>query len=444
MKKIILGLFIIVTLLFTACSPEGYVQLAEKMGKMNNNIYGIKANMSDVNDATEVVNSSVSITTAENGDVTVTIDFTETAKIMNSVAKVKDSEQKTEALKEELSKPVVDETAKNAVEQQAAVKAALEAQAASLAADVQTIITSVETNENLTDGQKELLNTVKSTIESVQISDNPTKAELTTIAVLTEIANTVQIIATTEDLSTFVSEEGLTEEGLSVADTALSSLDTLKMVSEVANIDLLGDISLSSLMSSFGDTSRDLSPEVQQTLGGFATPINSIVKLFTDSETNQFDLAKFKITAFQARAVKSSYELLAVAYGTPSTVEDVDIILAKNIDHGLTMSDFFRYVIAVAIVTADEVSNGIVALQDFLNAEYEDLTNGNFENLELTEDFEALWNSIKDSFTVTDTTALRTLATLAVIMKDAEYTDLLYLNGNDGKISTFMSTILGE
>ena len=66
MKKILLGLLVIAMVLaLTACSQETYAKWAENMGKMGNNVYGIEANMADVDKATEAVSNSVSVTVDE-------------------------------------------------------------------------------------------------------------------------------------------------------------------------------------------------------------------------------------------------------------------------------------------------------------------------------------------------------------------------------------------
>ena len=79
MKKILLGLLVIaMALALTACSQETYSKLAENMGKMSENVYGIEANMADVDNATEAVSASVSI----KDDGSAEIDFTAAAKIM--------------------------------------------------------------------------------------------------------------------------------------------------------------------------------------------------------------------------------------------------------------------------------------------------------------------------------------------------------------------------
>ena len=258
MKKILLGLLVIaMALALTACSQETYSKLAENMGKMGENVYGIEANMSDVNNATETVSASVAVQKDESGNVSATIDFATAAKITESVSAIMDSEQKTEALKQELAKPVIAEIDTSSMneeekqqaeeqqkQQQQAVQAVLQEKADTLASQFNAIIEAQATaseTEKLTEEQVELITTVQEALSSITISDNPTMAEVTTVAVLSEMATTVQTVATS-DTSVYYGEEGLTEEGLAIADTALSSLDTLKVTSEVAGMDLLGDV----------------------------------------------------------------------------------------------------------------------------------------------------------------------------------------------------------
>ena len=125
MKKNLLGLLIIALAIgLTACSQEGYVKLAEKMGKMSENVYGIEANMSDVHNATGTVDSTVEITVGEDGKTSAVLKLDNAAQIMADVAKVKNSGQKTEALKTALSEPVVDPNDENAATGGAASSAA--------------------------------------------------------------------------------------------------------------------------------------------------------------------------------------------------------------------------------------------------------------------------------------------------------------------------------
>ncbi|MBR4120685.1 MAG: hypothetical protein IKT95_02895, partial [Spirochaetales bacterium] len=346
MKKILLGLLVIaMALALTACSQETYSKLAENMGKMGENVYGIEANMSDVNNATETVSASVAVQKDESGNVTgATIDFAAAAKITESVASIKDSEQKTEALKEELAKPVA-----ATAEEQTAIQTALQSQADTLAANFTAILNSQEA------------------LNSITISENPTMAELTTVAVLSEMAATVQTVATS-DTSTYYGDEGLTEQGLAVADSALSSLDTLKMTSEVAGMDLLGDVDIMALISSMNGGSKGINPEVLPYLAGFKTPIATIAGLVTNPTTKKFDEAKYNSLVAQAKAIKMSYDLLSAIYVKPATIADVDAVLAAKTNHGLIVDDLIRYLVSVIFVSIDK-AGGEKAFADFVNAE---------------------------------------------------------------------------
>ena len=450
MKKILLGLLVIaMALALTACSQETYSKLAENMGKMGENVYGIEANMSDVNNATETVSASVAVQKDESGNVTgATIDFAAAAKITESVASIKDSEQKTEALKEELAKPVA-----ATAEEQTAIQTALQSQADTLAANFTAILNSQEAlaeEEKLTAEQVELITTVQEALSSITISENPTMAELTTVAVLSEMAATVQTVATS-DTSTYYGEEGLTEQGLAVADSALSSLDTLKMTSEVAGMDLLGDVDIMALISSMSGGSKAINAEVLKYLAGFKAPIATIAKLVTNPETKQFDEKKYDSLVAQAKAIKMSYDLLSALYVKPATIADVDVVLAAKTNHGLVIDDLLRYIVALTFVSIDKVG-GEQALEEFVNTPgiYDALMDiehnaDALTNAETPDGFASIWNSLLASFMTQEGAltpyALRSLSTLSILLVDTGYRDLLYLGGNEGTISGYLSMI---
>ena len=450
MKKILLGLLVIaMALALTACSQETYSKLAENMGKMGNNVYGIEANMSDVNNATETVSASVAVQKNENGAVTgATIDFAAAAKITESVASIKDSEQKTEALKEELAKPVAE-----SAEEQAAIQTALQTQADTLAGQFNAIIEAQATaaeEDKLTEEQVELITTVQEALNSITISENPTMAELTTVAVLSEMAATVQTVATS-DTSTYVGDEGLTEAGMAVADSALASLDTLKMTSEVAGMDLLGDVDIMTLISSMTGGSKAINAEVLKYLAGFKAPIATIAKLVTNPETKQFDPDKYNSLVAQAKAIKMSYDLLSALYVKPATIADVDGVLAQKTNHGLIIDDLIRYIVALTFVSIDKVG-GKDALKEFVNTPgiYDALMDiehnaDALTSAETPDGFASIWNSLLASFMTQEGAltpyALRSLSTLSILLVDTGYRDLLYLGGNEGTISGYLSMI---
>ena len=458
MKKILLGLLVIaMALALTACSQETYSKLAENMGKMSENVYGIEANMADVDNATEAVSASVSI----KDDGSAEIDFTVAAKIMDSVASIKDSEQKTEALKTELAKPVVDTssmTTEEAAAQNAAVKTAMTAQTAALTTAVEQKKTEAVA-AGATEEQIAILDTVLDTIASVQasVSDEPTMAELSTIAVLTEMATTVQEVATAADPSVYVSEEGLTDAGMAVADTALSSLDTLKMTSEVAGMDILGGVDIMDLLGSLTGGSKGINPAVQPYLVGFKGPIATITGLITSKNEEGkyvFDGKKYDAVVAQAKAIKLSYDLLSALYVKPASIVDIDSVLSKKTNHGLVIDDLVRYIVALTFVSIDN-AEGKTALGEFIDAEgiYDALMDiGNEQKLAAFETanvdgFGTIWSNFQTSFIGEQGLtpyALRSLSTLAILIVDTGYTGLLELGDGDGKVSTYFGKIFAN
>lgn len=449
MKKILLGLLVIAMVLaLTACSQETYAKWAETMGKMGNNVYGIEANMTDVNNATEAVSASVSYD-SEKGEAT--IDFTAAAKITESVASIKDSDQKADALKKELAKPVASSEA-----EQAAIQAALQTQADSLASAFNTIIeenASKPEAEQLTAEQIELITNVQDALNSITISENPTMAELTTVAVLSQMAETVQTVATS-DTSTYVEGEGLTEEGMAIADSALASLDTLKMTSEVAGMDLLGGVDIMTLINSMGG-SKGLNPDVLPYLAGFKAPIATIAKLVTNPETKKFDEAKYNSLVAQAKAIKMSYDLLSALYIKAPTIKAIDDVLTAKTNHGLIVDDLIRYLVSVIFISIDK-AEGKAALQEFIDAEgiYDalmDIENNAdaFNNTEI-DGFGAIWNNLQTTFIagqdengpIFTPYALRSLSTLAILIVDSGYTDLLSLGDGDGTVSGYLAKLM--
>ena len=354
-----------------------------------------------------------------------------------------------------------------AAAQNKAVKDAMEAQTAALTTAVEQK-KSEAVAAGATEEQIAILDTVLDTITSVQnsISDEPTMAELSTIAVLTEMATTVQEVAaaavdpTQQDK--YVTEEGLTEEGLKVADTALSSLDTLKMTSEVAGMDILGGVDIMDLMTSLTGGSKGIDPKVQPYLVGFKAPVATITSLITTD--GKFDGKKYDSLVAQAKAIKMSYDLLSALYVTPASIEDIDNVLSKKMNHGLVVDDLVRYILALTFVSIDK-ANGKEALGQFIDAGdgavYAALMDiGNEEKLAAFNDvnvdgFGTIWANIQTSFvteketengkeTVLTQYALRSLSTLAILIVDTGYKDTLYLGGGDGKVSTYFGKILGN
>ena len=456
MKKILLGLLIVALVLgLTACSPESYKELAEKMGGMKDNVFGIEANMAEVDKATATVSNSVSVQVDEEGNATATIKFEDAAKIMDSVAKVKGSDQKEDKLKEDLKKPVVDTssmTDDQAAAQNAAVQLALQEQ-------TQNLATTVEQQKadavaaGATEEQIAILDTVLDTIASVQanISAEPTMAELATVAVLTEMANTVQEVATADTSTYYSTESGLTTEGQAVAETALSSLDTLKMTSEVAGLELVDNKLIEDLLGSFlgGSKGLSLSSEEQAILSGFSKPVRMIVELITDD--GEFSESKYNSFIAQSKAVMLSYDLLSSVYAKPKNIDDCDKLLNVKTKHGLTPDDLIRYVVAMTFVTVDR-EGGKEALKNFINTgdvcaalmnigeNYEVLANAEVDG------FGDVWTSLEKTLKPDengnyDSYALRCISTLAILIVDSGCSEYLKLGNESGTISGYLNQL---
>lgn len=443
MKKGILVLIVVALVLgLTSCSQDVYSKLGDIMGKMGNNVYGISANMTQVQAATESLSGSVS----DDGSV----DLDKAADIISAVAEVKNSAQKTEALKEELSKPVTDDATTAA-----AVQTELQNKVSDVSSSLEAAIAAAP------EEQKQLLEDVKAAIDAIEISDNPTMAELATVAVLNEIAKTASDVAdkVAADSSSLLDENGLTEEGMAIADSALGSLDTLKVVSEVANVDVLGDLNIAVLLSSFRDVSRD--SDVETYMKSLSVTVAKLFSLMT--KDGEFNEARYNSFIAQCKALKSCYDLAASPYtANAKEIADFDAVLTAQVDLGFTVEDLASYIVFSAFTLADkiapEASKAVVeafvtenkaALEnfgssvefklpntnDFMDAVFE-FVGGTFSPETAGED---LLKSAIEGKLAKD--GLQIVGVSAVILVDSEYQSLLKLVNEEGTISAIMADL---
>lgn len=439
MKKGLLILIVAALVLgLTSCSQDVYSKLGDMMGKMGNNVYRIKPNMAQVEAATQSLSGSVK----NDGSV----DLDKAANIISAVADVKNSAQKTKALKAELSKPVSSDKAKAK-----AVQEKLQDQVKELAKSLG------DTSGN------QLLGDVQKAIKSITISETPTMAELATVAVLNEMAKTANEVAekVAADASSLVNENGLTKEGQAIAESALGSLDTLKLVSEVASVDVLGDLDLTALLSSFRDISRD-SDESQVFEAVLKTSVVKIADLVT--ENGEFSETGYKSFISQSRALKSGYDLAASIYTSGKRFADLDNLLKANIDMRFTIEDLVFYAVISIFSEADtlaptEAQNLVKAFIDankdvlkhfdsdteltlpdtdpFMNEVFKSL-DGNFDPKTAGKELGELIANDK----IPD--VLQILGTATVILTDAEYQSLLKFFSEEGTISGLLGSIAAE
>ena len=331
MKKFLLGLFVAAMVIgLTACSPEVSSKLGNAMGKMGNNIYGIKANMVQVDKATETVDNSV--TTNESGDVTA-VDLATAAQVMNSISSIKGSDQKREALKASLSQPV-------STGDQAAVQIAI---ANSANAQKEALASSSDADEFAQ--LKTALTNALAAVET-SLTDSPTKAELATVAVLSEMADAIMT-------------EGITEAQL--AQKGQDALDTLKVISDFGGINLISDEILDSLISP-KSISRDDEEQANIMAEMYSDTVAAVIEMLVDGE-KAFSEANYRSFILQAKALKAAYDMISAAYITdPTNIDQFDAVLSAKIDHGLSTGDLVKYLVCWVFTEIDIIDDTINAV----------------------------------------------------------------------------------
>ncbi len=319
------------------------------MGTKSTTVYGIQADTSDVDAAAETVTNSTTIKVVDNTTVA-EVNFTAAASISSSISTIKNSPAKTKSLQTQLSETVVADDASD--EEKAAVVTALSGQ-------IDTVINSIAEIDGVSEAVVNEITAALTTVQS-SISDNPTKAELVTVAVLSEMASTVAS-------STEVTEEVITK--------GLETYETLKVISEVSEIDVLGDLDISALLKSM--TGKGVSRDDEEEEGPEITP--AVIQESVDSileqicEDGKFSAAKYKSFIFQASAIKSSIDLLMQGYfakGYNYLTEDLTVLSGKDL--GLTIDDLVLYAVCTVFAELDKLGAGTVApaLQVFVDLNY--------------------------------------------------------------------------
>lgn len=331
MKKMTIVLLVIAAFLcLTACSQDQYAKLGDLMGKMSGNVYGLKADMKDVDAATNNVDDTVTVN-AETGEISVEIKSEVAQQIVESVVAVKDSSTKREALQKSLEEPILGE---NATEEQ---KTVLQQQMTVQATESKIDVNSQEYS-SYTEDRKELAEAVNVILDSVgeSLSENPTKAELATVAVVKTLADAVK------------NDEGY-------ADAGKNALEALKVTSEVANIDVFANVSISDLLSnmSFKGISRDgSSVEAEKYLPLLSKTAAALVNCLVDSQ-GKFSERRYSKFIMECKLIKASYEMIARQFADK---RDINAILDKNIDMGLTIENLGSYLIATVFADLDTYS----------------------------------------------------------------------------------------
>jgi hypothetical protein len=335
MKRLLpIILIIAMAIGLVSCSLE---DVGGFMGFMSKNVYGIKANMQDVQDATKKIDDAVTV----DGD-DITIDLDKAAKVIDNIGDITASPQKKEEFQKELAKPVAEGKG-------AEVQSALQSSITTVIAELPAVVEDEKAKE-VVDAIKVVLDKAKESI-----SDNPTKADLATVAVINDMANLAIEIAADPEM---VNDP---DKAVKVADRGLSALNTLKVVSEVAGVNLLEGIDVSAMMSDLGKSRDGEDDDLQKYFAMASKNVAKLVSLIT--KDGKLDISedllsgKYKWVLSQARAVMASYELMAKPYiSKDKDLKNLDTIFTDSrIKRNLTPDDLILYFECVMMTTADGV-----------------------------------------------------------------------------------------
>lgn len=425
MKKILLGLIVIAMVLaLTACSQDQYEKLGDLMNGMSGNIYGIEANLKDVENATGKVDGAV---TVNGNEVTVKLEADTAKSIVDSVVAVKNSDKKKSALKASLDEPLLPAGS-----------------SATAVSNLKTEITTQATSNKITtaqidsysDERKAIANAVNDALDAVgaSLSANPTKGELATVAVLTTLAEAVKS----------GDEDAYKEAGK-------AAVDALKITSEIGRVDVFANIDISSLFNMFNEKgiARDGEEEALDLFTPlFESSVSEIVACITKDE--KFSPQRYKKFVMECKALRASYELIAKGF-------EIDVATPLKgqaaVDAGLVVEDLGHYIISVVFSAVNTYATGTEAfLTSFINEYYDELINCDFDNLpdfsdddfDMDDDFidsivdemagsdmddyefeEVIKEIIRDENTVVGGKIASVLRTIGVILLDSEYEGLL-------------------
>ncbi len=454
MKKIALVLLVIaIFVCLTACSQDQYAKLGELMGKMSSNVYGIKPNMKDVDAAEGEVDSTVKVD-ATTGTVTVEIKSEDAKNIVDSVVAVMDSSSKREALQETLDQPILSEDATEL--QKTEVQKAITKQATDSKIDT----------TGYTEERKELAEAVNEALDLVgeSLSENPTKAELATVAIIKTLSDAVK------------EDKGYAEAGK-------KAIDALTITAEAAGIDLFADADMTDLINNITGRgiSRDSSSEdLPKWLPVISKSAASVIRCMTGAD-KKFSDQRYSKFILECRAIRAAFEMMAKAYSVPG---DIDAILTKDIDLGLTIESLGRYAVALVFTELTDLSRPEKGQPDGVRGFLESYINGNYDALTdlankynelpdptasdspyyeaydhattciangigiVTTDFkdaDELVTAVREALgNKLERTAFNMLSVTGMILVDSEWTKLIALGGLDGTLSGLHMLIMGK
>lgn len=277
MKKtrITVVLLVVLALVLTSCSQDSAANLGSLMGKMGNNVWGIKADLRKSEAAAEKVD------TIDSADK---IQSTEAAdELISTVKSIIGSDQNVEAFHEEMGKPAAIEATdfKNAVN------------------SLSTKVTTLETT------QPQLAKAFESTINSFNNLDRSklTKSDVVTVSLVNSLLEEAGSATSTPE---------------AVVSKANDVLAVLKLTTGFSELNVIDDIDLSGIFSAMSSNktnnkavSRDDDPNTL--LLALGKTLEKIANLITDDD-GMFNNPKFRRFHMEAKAIKLAYEVAMSPY----------------------------------------------------------------------------------------------------------------------------------
>ena len=322
MKKtrITVVLLVVLALVLTSCSQDSAANLGSLMGKMGNNVWGIKADLRKSEAAAEKVD------TIDSADK---IQSTEAAdELISTVKSIIGSDQNVEAFHEEMGKP-----------------AAIDAEAfGSAVTKLSTKVTTLETT------QPQLAKAFESTINSFKNLDSSklTKSDVVTVSLVNSLLEEAGSATSTPE---------------AVVSKATDVLNVLKLTTGFSELNVIDDIDLSGIFSAMSSNktnnkavSRDDDPNTL--LLALGKTLEKIANLITDDD-GMFNNPKFRRFHMEAKAIKLAYEVamspyFAEGYNLGDTIKGV-----CNDDRPKTeasLDDLVMYVCASVSCYMDNIS----------------------------------------------------------------------------------------
>lgn len=322
MKKtrITVVLLVVLALVLTSCSQDSAANLGSLMGKMGNNVWGIKADLRKSEAAAEKVD------TIDSADK---IQSTEAAdELISTVKGFIGSDQNVEAFHNEMGKP-----------------AAIEAEAFDIAVtSLSEKVTTLETTK------PQLAKAFESTINSFKNLDSTTltKSDVVTVSLVNSL----------------LAEAGsATSTSEAVVSKANDVLAVLKLTTGFSELNVIDDIDLSGIFSAMSSNktnnkavSRDDDPNTL--LLALGKTLEKIANLITDDD-GMFNNPKFRRFHMEAKAIKLAYEVamspyFAEGYNLGDTIKGV--CNGNRPKTEASLDDLVMYVCASVSCYVDNIS----------------------------------------------------------------------------------------